>query len=284
VLYTSDLLRLIMRRGSGSSTDLVAQENPAGRDIVAVTDLALSNFINNRPITTDAQNCLRLVEIERYRPRVSLAKSRLIPVRNDSEVAYDAGRVESLFLDLQHKGQSGALTADPSPVWLVPRGDPLPVEDYTPLQNDLPSIYGVGEAALPDSAGLERRAAARQLKGYLLLFEQFLMDLTAQLGNINRLFSADPKEDTTYFTRVLFEIPGMASLLKRFPTGGDWQAFVADPDNPVIRALRDARAKIPLPSARTCTAGRNESSWRGTFPRTSLQLRWPPGGKPRTRA
>lgn len=240
VLYASDILRLIMRRRSGSGTDLVAQENPGGRNIIAVTDLALGNFVNNRPITLEAQDCLRLVEIERYRPRLSVAKSRIIPVRNDSEVAYDLGRVESLFEVLQQQEQAGAFTADPSPVWPVPGGDPLPVEDYTPLQNDLPSIYGVGEAALPDSASLERRAAARQLKGYLLLFEQFLVDLTAQLGNINRFFSAEPEEDSTYFTRPLFELPGIAALLKRLPPGSDWQAFVADPDNPFTRALREA--------------------------------------------
>jgi len=240
VLHTSDVLRLIMRRRGGSSTDRVAQENPGGRDIIAVTDLALGNFVNNRPITTEAADCLHLVEVERYRPRLSLPKSRIITVRNDSEVAYDLNRVISLFEGLQQQEQAGVFTAESSRIWPAPQGERLPVEDYTPLQNDLPSLYGVGEAALPDSAGPERRAAARQLQGYLLLFEQFLADATAQLGHINRFFSADPEEDATYFTRPLFELPGIAALLKRFPPAGDWPAFVADPDNPVARALRQA--------------------------------------------
>jgi hypothetical protein len=119
-------------------------------------------------------------------------------------------------------------------------GDLLPVEDYTPLQYELPSLYGVGEMPLPDSASPERRAAARQLQGYLLLFEQFLVDLTAQLGNINRFFSADADEEVTYFTRPLFELPGIQALLKRFPLDGDWSAFVTNPNNPVIPALRSA--------------------------------------------
>lgn len=241
VLYTSDLLRLIMRRRDGAGTDVVAQENPGGRAIITVTDLAVSNFINNRSITTEAADCLHLVEIERYRPRLSLAKSQIITVRNDSEVAYNLNRVESLFEGLQQQEQAGAFTADPSPDWRpVSRGDLLPVEDYTPFQNDLPSLYGVGEAALPDSASTQRLAAAKQLKGYLLLFEQVLADATTQLGHINRFFSADPEEDATYFTRPLFELPGIAALLKRFPPAGDWPAFVADPDNPVARALWQA--------------------------------------------
>jgi hypothetical protein len=242
VLYISDILRLIMRRRSGAGVDVVAQENLVGRNIIAVTDLTLSNFVNNRPIATETQDCLRLVEIERYWPRLSLAKSRLIAVSNDSEVAYDLNRVESFFNKLQQQEQAKTFTNDLSPVWPVALGELLPIEDYVPIQNELPSIYGVGETPLPDSASPERRAAVRQLQGYLLLFEQILADHTVQLGHINRFFSADPDEDITYFTRPLFELAGIAALLKRFPPGdGDnWKTFVATPDNPVTQALQSA--------------------------------------------
>ncbi len=152
-LYTSDILRIIMRLRSSAGTDVVAQENPTGRNIVAVTDLALSNFVNNRPITTDAQNCLNLVEIERYRPRLSLTKSRINFVRNDLEVSYDLRRVEELFNDrqLQHPGSSRF--QEFSPLWPVQQGESLPVDDYYGFQNDLPRIYAVGEVGVPDSAG-----------------------------------------------------------------------------------------------------------------------------------
>lgn len=239
-VHVSDILRLIMRRRNIAGTDLVAQENPSGRDIVAVTDLALSNYINNRPITVDAQNCLHLVEIERYRPRLSLSKSRIVFVRNEAEVHYDMLRVESLFTAMQQAEEAASLPMDPSPVWPVARGEALPIEDYTPLQNDLPRIYGVGEARLPEEVGVERHAAVLQLKGYLLLFEQFLADLTAQLGNINRFFSADPDEQETYFCRALFELPDVQKLLTRYPPGGDWAAFIAAPDNPYRSALQQA--------------------------------------------
>jgi hypothetical protein len=240
VLFLSDVLRLIMRRRGGTRADVVSQENPTGRDIVAVTDLALANFINNRPVTSDAEDCLRLVETERYRPRLSIAKSRIVVVRNDSEVSYDGARVERLFDDLITQAEAGSRTAETSPVWPVPRGQVQPVEDYTPVQADLPSNYGVGDSGLPESAGPARHAAVRQLQGYLLLFEQFLADTTAQLGNINRFFSGAADEDTTYFTRPLFDVPGAPRLLKRFPPGADWTTFVQDPDNPVARALHDA--------------------------------------------
>lgn len=240
VIYTSDILRLIMQRRGAGGADVVTQENLAARDIVAVTDLTLANFINNRPITSGAEDCLHLVQIARYRPRLSLAKSRITAVRNDVEVVYDAARVLSLFQSMQEQALNEAFTDDPSPVWPVVAGDALPVDDYTPLQMDLPALFGTGDTPLPDSASVERHAAVRQLQGYLLLFEQFLGDMTAQLGNINRFYSGSGEAGTTYFTRPPFDLPGAQRLLRGFPAGGDWAAFIADPDNAVARALRDA--------------------------------------------
>jgi hypothetical protein len=141
---------------------------------------------------------------------------------------------------MQEQAELASLTDDPSPVWPVAPGDELPVDEYTPLQKDLPALYGTGDAALPDSASAERQAAVRQLQGYLLLIEQFLGDMTAQLGNINRFYSGDGDTSVSCFTRPPFDLPGAQHLLRRFPAGADWAAFIADPDNAVARALREA--------------------------------------------
>jgi hypothetical protein len=242
VLFLSDVLRVIMRQRTAAGTDVVTQENPAGRDIVAVTDLALTNFINNLPITSNADDCLTLVEVQRYRPRLSIAKSRFVLVRNDSEVSYDIGRVEQLVATAIGKLDQESHTTNPSSVWPVTVGDRLPIDEYTPLQEELPAVYGVGQSELPDSAGVSRRAGVRQLQGYLLLFEQILADVTTQLVNVNRFFSGDSTEDTTYFTRPPFDLPGVSNLLRRFTPGGStaWATFVADPNNPVAAALHAA--------------------------------------------
>ena len=240
VIYTSDILRIIMRRRGATGSDLVTQENPSGRDIVAVTGLSLANYINNRVITSNAEDCLHLVEIERYRPRLSITKSRLVAVRNDSEIPYDFARVEALFTAMQAEAAEGAQTDEPSAVWPVVLGVELPIEDYTPLQKELPNFYGVADAVLPQSAGPERRAAAKQLEGYLFPVEQLLGDVTTQLGNVNRFFSGAADEDESYFVREPFDLPGARNLLRQFSPGGDWQAFISNPDNPVTRALHDA--------------------------------------------
>lgn len=240
VIYGSDILRLIMRRRTEEGGDVITQENPAGRDIIAVTNLSLGNFINNRPITVNAVDCLHMVDVNKYLPRLSIAKSRITCVRNESQVRFDMARVLALYEALQAEARDGAVTSNPSPVWPVTRGEAMPVEDYVPIQNELPAVFGVGEAMLPDSASVERHAAASQLRGYLFPFEQLLGDVTAQLGNINRFFSAEGGESSTYFVRAPFDLPEAPSLLRRFTPGANWQVFVNDPANPVMSALREA--------------------------------------------
>ncbi len=222
VIYTSDILRLIMQQRGAERSDVVTQENPGGRYIVAVTELRLSNYVNNRIVTAEARDGLRLVEAERYRPRLSPAKSRIQLVRDDVVVDYDRDRVIERFGRARERAREKVEAAAEHPPRIpFPQGEALPVEDYLPFQNDLPPVYGVGAHGVPRGAGPERRARALQLQGYLLLFESFLADFGTQLGHINRFFSAAPGEQQTYFGRSPLDLPGAAQLLEGSPRGED---------------------------------------------------------------
>jgi hypothetical protein len=72
---------------------------------------------------------------------------------------------------------------------------------YESVQNHFPALYGVGEAALPWGAGVERQAQARQLQAWLLFFDQWLANDCAQLANLRRLFSLDPDLEHSYFSQ-----------------------------------------------------------------------------------
>lgn len=249
VIYNSDILRIIMQRRSATAgnaeSDIAAQESSVGRDIVALTDLTLANYINNRVITANAPDCLHLVEVQRYRPRLSLAKSRLLTVHNGALLRHDPARVQALFNQMQLAAAMAATALGTSPVWPVTSGEALPVDDYTPMQNELPALYGVGNAMLPDSATPARRAAAKQLQGYLLPVEQLLGDVTAQLAHINRFYSGDADVEASYFVRAPFDLPGARGLMRRFDPRADWAAFVVDPNNLVLRALHEAAEDRP---------------------------------------
>ncbi|AUX33626.1 MULTISPECIES: hypothetical protein [Sorangium] len=89
----------------------------------------------------------------------------------------------------------------------VPAGRDRNVGAYTSVQQHLPTLYGVGEMGLPDSATPARKAQARQLAAYLMFFDQLLASAFAQLANVKDLFSHGDGT-RTYFTQVLDQ-PGL---------------------------------------------------------------------------
>ncbi|RME95985.1 MAG: hypothetical protein D6772_12500, partial [Bacteroidetes bacterium] len=82
----------------------------------------------------------------------------------------------------------------------VPAGTYRRLATYEPVQYNLPFAYGVGPAGLDPRVTDQRHAQARQLKGYLMPFEQLLADMTQQLARVPELFSTDEQVDRTYFT------------------------------------------------------------------------------------
>jgi hypothetical protein len=74
----------------------------------------------------------------------------------------------------------------------LPQGRDRALASYVSVQRDFPAIYGLADKPLPDSASALRRAQAMQLAGYLLLFEQWLTNLCAQLAAAPDMLSVEP--------------------------------------------------------------------------------------------
>jgi hypothetical protein len=91
---------------------------------------------------------------------------------------------------------------------------PLDIRQYFSLQNFLPAVYGIGQEGLGHTRSLERKAQTRQLKAYLLIFEQLLVNYLAQLAELSSLFSTSPEIDQTYFSQPPFEIPNVEAVLR----------------------------------------------------------------------
>ncbi|MBN2527993.1 MAG: hypothetical protein JXR76_16505 [Deltaproteobacteria bacterium] len=73
------------------------------------------------------------------------------------------------------------------------------------VQNLFPATYGIGAIGLPRSASLKRKAVARQLKGYLLLFEQLLANHMSSISHTKDLFCAKRQNSQSYFCQPLNE-------------------------------------------------------------------------------
>lgn len=95
-----------------------------------------------------------------------------------------------------------------------PTGTWQALDDFRSIQHDLPRVYGIGPEGLPDSADPRRKAQARQLKGYLLFFDQLLANYLAQLAHLREQFSLEPEQKRTLFSEPLFQRPEFAELFQ----------------------------------------------------------------------
>ena len=98
---------------------------------------------------------------------------------------------------------------------ITPQGEYMGLEEYISIQNDFPLIYGIGEYGISPNSNTARKGQVKQLKGYLLLFEQIMANYLSQLANIKDLFSLNQKVRQTYFYQSLENIvPSIKPLLK----------------------------------------------------------------------
>lgn len=105
----------------------------------------------------------------------------------------------------------------------MPLGKYRSIEKYQTFQNDFPETYGIGGVGLSEGASTRRKAQARQLKAYLLLFEQVLANYFAQLDQVSILFSADNSIAKTYFAGA---VDGLKDVDTIFQDAGEWKSSV----------------------------------------------------------
>lgn len=77
------------------------------------------------------------------------------------------------------------------------------VGHYFSMQHQFPALYGIAEMGLPRSADPARRAQTKQLKAYLLFFDQVLANMFAQLAHVGDLFSFRSESNRTYFASAI---------------------------------------------------------------------------------
>ena len=187
LLNTSDLIHMLM-------------EVPGVR---AVRSLALSSgaTIQEWSLRLDPT---RAPALDLHGSVIRLEKERI-------PAGVDVDRVVAAQTALHPAARDGAVRA------LGARGTPAPptgrdrkVASYSSIQHQFPAFYGIGELGLPESAPPERKARARQLRAYLMFFDQLLANTFAQLAHAKDLFSFHDDSLRTYFTPRL-EDPALIS-------------------------------------------------------------------------
>ncbi|MCG2418341.1 hypothetical protein K8089_04845 [Aequorivita sp. F47161] len=95
----------------------------------------------------------------------------------------------------------------------LPVGNYSGIEEYSTIQNDFPEVYGVGELGVKSTASAADRAKVKQLKAYLLFFDQIFASYFAHIKNVKNVLSINGEIDRTYFTQVIENVKDLSELV-----------------------------------------------------------------------
>lgn len=101
----------------------------------------------------------------------------------------------------------------------LPKGEFRDIKSYHSIQPLFPGIYGLNSSTDLSVSRGEQTSAIKQLKAYLMLFEQVMADHQAQLANLKGLlgYGQQSKDNLdTYAKQGLYNCPGAYAILKAY--------------------------------------------------------------------
>ncbi len=214
----------------------------------AVKNLSLLSFVDGTfrrqepwilPLSTDRFRALAF----------SVERSKVIFYKNDLPYYPNRTRVEELLTEHRATNIPSKLKGQELHLNLpVPLGEDKQLEAYYPIQNEMPANFRVGKLRVADSETALRKAQSRQLKAYLLFFEQLLANYLSQLSNVRKLFSWEQGPAETYFTQpihdvmeldTLFSEEGLATVIRKIDP-----LHPALPEHTVLTTEEERRAHL----------------------------------------
>ncbi|MCC6411371.1 MAG: hypothetical protein IT270_06910 [Saprospiraceae bacterium] len=168
---------------------------------------------------------LSLTDPTRYAPDFNTDRTKIIFYKNGLPYYANKAKVQLLFEDIRARQFRHKLKGHEKDMPVEP-GVFMDTDNYTPIQVDLPKTYQVGIYRVPSGYPALRKAQSRQLKAYLMFFEQIFANYLAQLNNLKDLFGWEVSAPPTrsYFTQrvegsiadiedLFFDYPNLASAL-----------------------------------------------------------------------
>jgi len=167
--------------------------------VIAVKDLILKPDVENLP---DDWNKWHVKIKKGHQAKLQVENSRIVHYKDLLPFKANEARMldELKKLREEEQAQESKTKVEDLP---MKYGEFIDPGEYHSITSDFPANYGIGEYGLPEKAGKERIAKARQLKGYLLFYDQLLANYFAQLAHLKELFSYDETIRKTYFSQVV---------------------------------------------------------------------------------
>jgi hypothetical protein len=192
-IHVSDLIQIIM-------------DIPG---VIAVKSIQIANLPQDTTEGVESKSvkwCLDLACAKNFVPRLTIDQSKITFFKDQLPFKANQLEVETILEGLETEERPQKIHPFPNLDIPVPTGEYKDLEDYVSIQDEFPLTYGIGEEGLRSSVSDLRKAQAKQLKGFLMFFDQLLADYLAQMAHIKDLFSFNGNIDRSYYTQPLFNI------------------------------------------------------------------------------
>ena len=203
VLRNSDLINLLMDIDGvvAIGSLLLSKYDAEGELVKGAADPTLAG---GAPLfdTSKGSAAWQLYMSPLHQPRLYFRRSRFLFTKNGLPFRARMDEAADTLVQLQGESERGKIR-NASLDLPVPSGTFRRPNSYYPVQYGFPDTYGIGPAGLSANASPLRKAQARQLQAYLMVFEQLLANAGEQLSHVADLFSLDPTVGRSYFASVL---------------------------------------------------------------------------------
>ena len=184
-IYVSDIINFIM-------------DTPG---VLSVKNVLLTKYDDNgKPVLPSQRWCMEIDE--GCKAVLNVFKSKILFFKD--KLPFLANMNETLdTLKYLHGAEERNKLKNTADDLEIPKAKFRNPEDYISIQHELPRTYAAGAVKLPESATDERKAQSKQLKAYLMFYDQVIAGYFSQLANAKDLFSLNKDLAQTYFSQFI---------------------------------------------------------------------------------
>jgi uncharacterized protein YegP (UPF0339 family) len=186
-IYVSDLINIIM--------DIDG--------VIAIKNILLTAYDDSGNAVLPSQKWCLHIDPD-HKPVLDIERSKLVFFKQNLPYRVNAAEAMDTILYLRGAVQGHKIIGAEQDIAL-PTGRHYELGNYSSVQHDLPQTYGVGRAGLPETVSTERKAQAKQLKAYLLFYDQLLAGFFSQLQHARDLLGLDTDIRQSYFQQFLHD-------------------------------------------------------------------------------
>lgn len=144
---------------------------------------------------------------------LDVLQSEIIIYYNGLPIGTEWTKVIDMLEDMKGRGTLTKAYLQAESIFVL-EGNYRNLEDHVSIQQDFPLLYNVGHEGCTPSETKENHAKAKQLKSYLMFFDQLFANYLAQLSNIKHTMAIDSNHYNKPNARLPLDVPNIDTIIK----------------------------------------------------------------------